>query len=173
LSLYTDHLKRDWTVDIDGPLILAVRSECEIDLVRGTAFEAIYDDHLLLGRVLAVLCREQYSSKGLSGDQFRAAVKGDAIDSGRAAVKQALLDFFPSKEREELTLIAAKMEKIREVGIAENKKFLEDPETEQRIAQAMQERQRNALDQALTLLKSATNLPEPAESIPADLPSAS
>ena len=166
MAIFTDHLKREWTVDIDGPLILAVRSECGVDLVRGTAYEAIYDDPLLLGTVLGVLCREQVSNKGLSGEQFRAAVKGDAIDSGRAAIKQALLDFFPSKEREELALIAAKMEKIREVGIAENRAFLEDPMTQQRIAEAMRERQKNALDQALTLLKSASNLPELAESTP-------
>lgn len=192
MATFTDHKKRDWTVELDAPLIVAVRKDCSIDLTKGESYGKLFDDPVLLADVLAVLCREQIQKFGtITADEFRAQVRGDAIVSGLEAVKEAQLDFSPSRDREALTLLAARKEKERElttreliatsakldeaaeVVMAELDRFLNDPKTNEKIGAAMRNHLESRMDQTTTLLSSATNLPELLESIQKDSPSAS
>jgi hypothetical protein len=175
VAVFKDAENREWIVGLDGPNIIAIRKECGVNPISGDAYEELHNDPIQLGEVLAVICREQInaSKAGLTADQFKAAVRGDAIDRARQAFHEAQLDFSPSREREVLRALAAKMDKLREEATAKDLERLNSPETDKRIMDAIQKRQNAAFEEALTRLSSATSTPEPSAFAPTDSPSES
>jgi hypothetical protein len=175
VAVFKDAEGREWLVNLDGPNIIAIRKECGINPISGDAYEELYSDPIRLGEVLAVICREQISkhASGITSDQFKAGIRGDAIDRARQAFHEAQLDFSPSREREVLRALAAKMDKLREEATAKDLQRLNSPEREKRIMDAIQKRQDAAFEEALTRLSSATSTPELSAFAPTDLPSES
>jgi len=171
---FKDSAARTWNVALDAPTIRVIRKECSIDPITGESYERMHDDPLLLADVLAVCCRDQIQAVGgLTEDQFKASVKGDAIDSGLAAILEAQLDFCRSGQRETLRASAAKMASIREKATAMHLERINSPEFEANILAALNTRMDAATEEAMTLLSSVTKLPEPSESVPEVTPSES
>jgi len=161
----------EWEIALDAPTIRVIRKDCGIDPITGEAYERMHDDPLLLADVLACVCCEQIQKTGISKEQFLARVKGDAIDSGLAAILEAQLDFCRSGQRDELRAVAAKMAAIRSRATEMHLNRINSPEFEEKIVAAIQQRMEAAEAEALTLLSSATNLPALSESAPAESPS--
>lgn len=174
MAVFKDADNREWVIALDGPNIKAIREQCGVNPVSGEAFEKLYDDPVLLADVLAVICRDQVAkhSSGITPDQFRAGVRGDAIDRARQAFHLAQVDFSPSREREVLKALAAKMEKLREVAVQKDMERINSPELEAKFLAAMEKFQDKALEEALTMLSSASSLPELLASLPKAAPGA-
>lgn len=156
MATFKDAMGREWNVALDGPKIRAVRQQCEgLDPITGEAYERLHGDPLLLADVLAVLCAEQIAAKQIPADNFRAEIKGDAIDAATKAFLDAQLDFSPSSQREVLRAVAARMAKVRETAMSKAMDWLASPELDHEIEAAID----RAKAQALTQLSSATSLP--------------
>lgn len=163
MPVFKDQGGREWTVSLDAPLIREVRKECGIDPVSGEAYERAYDDSLLLGDILAVLCREQIVKVGIHADQFRALIRGDVADAALKAFHEAQIDFSPGSRREVLRATAAKMNQIRETANQKIMQRLNSTEFAQQLEAALDKRMENTLNDALTQLTSATSLPASSE----------
>jgi len=104
----------EWIVKVDGPKALQVRAEVEgLDIVARDAsqFELLTKDVLKAQQVLWVLCRDQAAQKGIDRDQFMALLGGDVGEAAGIALIEAIIDFFPSRQREALRqMLAANLE---------------------------------------------------------------
>ena len=155
MASFKDLNGKEWQVVFDAPKIRAVRTALSIDPVSSEGYERLYDDDALLPSVLAIVCKEQLGN--VTADAFESAVTGDAIDRAREAYKAAVMDFSPSRKREVMRAVAAKVEKAREVVIEESLAKINSPEFEAQLIEATRNRANEAIEEALTQLRSATN----------------
>lgn len=95
-------------VTVDGPKIRAVRSAHDIDLSAkdGTQFQRLGDDQLLAEDVLWTLCSQSAQASGIDEASFRSALTGDEGGAAVAALRRAVIDFFPRHKREVLLKLA-------------------------------------------------------------------
>lgn len=166
MPTFKDLNGKEWTVALDAPKILRVRKELDVDPVSSEGYETLYDDDVTLACVLAIVCADQLKTAGVSTDQFCEAVIGDATDRARKAFNDAVLDFSPSRKREVMRAVAAKVEKARDVAMNEAMSQINSPEFEERLMAATKARAGNAIEEALTLLASATTSPAQSASTP-------
>jgi len=93
---------KEWSVDFDAFSLEDVRSEIGVDLadLSANGWHRVETHAPTVGQVLAIVCRDQYSTgpDKLTQRQFAKRVKGEAIDRGREVLLSAATDFFPPKE---------------------------------------------------------------------------
>lgn len=112
-------------ITVDGPKIRAVRSshkytaivdkkevEVPLDLAAkdGSQFTALGDDPLLAEDVLWTLCHKSAQAAGIDESAFRSALTGDEGGAAVAALREAVIDFFPSRHKAILEELAAKVD---------------------------------------------------------------
>ena len=61
---------KDWTLRIDAPTIMAVRTEHSVDLASVECFDALTQDPAKCQLVLWSLCRKQAEGSGISASAF-------------------------------------------------------------------------------------------------------
>lgn len=147
MATFKDSSGNEWTLQLDAPLIEAVREECKIDLVAcdGSTQMRLTDDDVLLVDVLWRLCREKANDEAA----FKRAMNdGDALDRAYDALFQATLSFCRSHKRTTLQTIVAKQEELVKAATA---KALESVNKAEIPAELLNK---------LTRLTSATNTPE-------------
>ena len=156
MAVFKDNAKQEWMIELDAPLIKAVRKECAVDLVSDTErpYERLYDDPILLVDTLWVLCRVQAQQRQIDQDKFAQLLTGDAIDSATEAILGAIVDFSPSRKREILRTLAAKTSKIRDLAMSRAMERLNDPELEAKLLAAADLQTERAIQEALTRLES-------------------
>jgi hypothetical protein len=100
MSKFTDALGQEWTLEFDGFLLDRIANEAKIDLadLSATGLLAIERDAKALVRVLAVACDEQLKTRRKPAAEFQKQIRKDAITRSRAALMEALADFFPENE---------------------------------------------------------------------------
>jgi hypothetical protein len=88
-------------VSIDAPKIRRVREACKVDLADRQArqFEQLTGDPLLAGEVLWELCRSQAEAVGIAPDAFQSLLSGDDGEQAGHALIEAIIDFFPTRQR--------------------------------------------------------------------------
>ncbi len=175
MPAFKDAAGREWLVKLDGPKIRDVRKEVGIDLaaVDGSAAEKLRDDPVLLVDSLWVICRSQAQTAGVTSQQFGEGLVGDPIETATDALIEAINDFFPSRRREAMKTLTAKMKETREAGMEDALETLTNPDLMPRIRTAMKEKAQKEIDNLLIQLSSATESPAPLASVPTATPSAS
>lgn len=100
MSMFKDALGQEWRVEFDGFLLDRIDKEAKIDLADLSAggLLAVERDVKALIRVLAVSCDEQLKERRKPVKEFQSQIRKDAITRARAAVTEALADFFPESE---------------------------------------------------------------------------
>lgn len=161
MPTFKDQNNRDWVIALDGPLIREVRaSSLKLDPISGDTYERVAGDPLLLGDLLAILCRSQFAAHGISPDDFAKCIRGDVCDAALKAYLDAILDFSPSSQREILRATAARVEQVRARGMEMILEKINSPEFEDKLIKALAARMETDTDEALMSLKSATSTPE-------------
>ncbi len=167
---------REWLLAIDAPKVLAVRRECDVNLAIGSgiAFDikALTQDPVVLPGVLWVLCRKQAEAAGITQDQFLEAIVGDITEDAGLALAEAIVDFIPSRSRREALREWVSQERVaQEAATALTRERL--GEVSSQMTTTILAGVNQVIDKQLTLLRSATDSPEPADAGPMDLLGAS
>ncbi len=117
-----------------------VRALCEVDLmqaVEGKLVERLIADPVLLCDVLYAVCKEEAEKQNISDEDFGRGLGGDAIDSATTALLEELVDFFPQRRREVLRKALEKMQSLQEKSVRAAMVFLESPELDKRVENAI------------------------------------
>jgi len=164
---------REWHVTVDGPKIRQVRAELggfDLGARDASQFGRLIDDPLLAAEVLWVLCRKQAAELGVSQEQFDAMLGGDAGEAAAVALLDAVIDFFPSRQRGLLKNLLSQQQEIQRAATAKAESRLLDPATMEAVKTVLLDSVDAQIDAAiekarenLTRLRNATGSPGSAE----------
>ena len=109
MKTFTDNAGRTWTLLVNVATIKRVRALCGVDLnsiievedgkPTTKLLERLSTDPVLLVDVLYAVCRPECEQKGVSDEDFGAAMAGDAIEQATSALLDEVIDFFPEAKR--------------------------------------------------------------------------
>jgi len=106
----------DVTEDVeqpDGTVARQTRS-APFDIIDTTnianTLQILRSQYGKVGEVLYAICRKQAEDKKISRDEFLDGLRGDAIEAGVKAIEEELVDFFPSRLRKMVGLLASRMD---------------------------------------------------------------
>ena len=110
MKSFTDNLGRTWTLVVNVAAIKRVRAICGVDLnaiveidkdnnPTAELLERLSTDPVLLVDVLYAVCKTECDQKGVSDEEFGAAMAGDAIEQATGALLDEIVDFFPTAKR--------------------------------------------------------------------------
>ena len=133
MKSFTDNLGRTWTLVVNVAAIKRVRALCGVDLnaiveidknnnPTAELLERLSTDPVLLVDVLYAVCKPECEQKGVTDEDFGAAMAGDAIEQATSALLDEVVDFFPTAKRAALQKILAATRRIEALA----KKKLED-----------------------------------------------
>ena len=133
MKSFTDNLGRTWTLVVNVAAIKRVRALCGVDLnaivevdrnnnPSAELLERLSTDPVLLVDVLYAVCKTECDQKGVTDEDFGAAMAGDAIEQATAALLDEVVDFFPTAKRVALQKILAATRRFEVLA----KKKLED-----------------------------------------------
>ena len=119
MSSFKDATGEKWKLRFTIGTIRKVKDDTDINIGLWL------DDDMKVGRevmldplkmflVLYSLCEEQCKERELSEEQFAERFNGDAVGDAREALWKAFLDFCPSQQKQILTDLQAKTEKVRD-----------------------------------------------------------
>lgn len=154
-------LGREWLVDLDGPKIRAVRAEhggFDLSARDASQFGRLTNEPLFSADVLWTLCRKQASEYGVTQEQFDGVLKGDAGEAAAVALLDAVIDFFPSRQRQLLKNLLAQQTEIHRAATEKAEARLLDPTTMEAMKAATLNNVDAAIDQALANLTRRRNV---------------
>ena len=133
MKSFTDNLGRTWTLVVNVAAIKRVRALCGVDLnaiveidrnnnPSAELLERLSTDPVLLVDVLFAVCKPECDQKGVTDEDFGAAMAGDAIEQATGALLDEIVDFFPTAKRMALQQILAATRRFEVLA----KKRLED-----------------------------------------------
>ena len=109
MKSFTDNTGRTWTLVVNVATIKRVRALCGVDLnsivevedgkPSAKLLERLSGDPVLLVDVLYAVCRPECEQKGVSDEDFGAAMAGDAVEQATDALLDEIVDFFPAAKR--------------------------------------------------------------------------
>ena len=109
MKTFTDNMGRTWTLVVNVATIKRVRALCGVDLnsivevedgkPSAKLLERLSGDPVLLVDVLYAVCRPECDQKGVSDEDFGAAMAGDAVEQATDALLDEIVDFFPAAKR--------------------------------------------------------------------------
>ena len=109
MKTFTDNTGRTWTLLVNVATIKRVRALGGVDLnsiievedgkPTTKLLERLSTDPVLLVDVLYAVCRPECEQKGVSDEDFGAAMAGDAIEQATSALLDEVIDFFPEAKR--------------------------------------------------------------------------
>lgn len=122
---------REWLVTIDGPKIKRVRESLNVDLGARDCkqFDALTSDPVLAGDVLCELLRKDIDAAGIGQDVFLGYLTGDEGEAAGNALIEAIIDFFPSRQRSLLREMLAKNQSVMMAADQVAREELNDPQT--------------------------------------------
>lgn len=176
MPTFKDANDREWTIKLDAPTILRVRSAtCDVpackhlqgygctgvDLadLEGKAQLQLRRDVVLLVNTLYLLCQPEAQRQGISDEQFGACLVGDAIRRATIAMDEAIADFFPEETRTILRAITAKDAEVRQLGMERALARINDPKLAEQFVAAMEAQLDEEVKNLLTPSSSATSSP--------------
>lgn len=118
MAKFVDREGRAWRIELSVDGIGHIRRETGVNLndafVRDdagrTPLMRLATDTEGLVAVLYAACEDQVTERGLTPRDFAKAFDGDAVESGIAALSEALCDFFPKHLREPMHRARRKIE---------------------------------------------------------------
>lgn len=120
MATWKDNEGRPWRFDVNMWTCREVKRETGWDLPNilndgMTKLSELVADKDELFSVFLVLVDKQLAERGMSPEDFGEAVAGDALLNAAEAFQEALADFFPNRQRQQLRTL---MEKSRAVATA-------------------------------------------------------
>lgn len=166
MASFRDTAEREWTVSLDAPTCLLIRSDCDPDFMlekegREGTYDRLCGDPVLLCRVIYLICKRQLAGHKTTEEQFYLDVlgNGDTIDEASQALLDAMLLFTPKRSREMAKAIATKTNRMAELAQAKVMARMNDPALEADMLAAMDAMLDQTLEKLKTRLSSATNSP--------------
>jgi len=143
--------EREWLLTIDAPRIAEVRQECGIDLGARdcTQFDVLSQDACKTADVLWVLCRKQADGYSMTREAFQGLLVSDTGEQAGNVLFEAIIDFFPSRQRSLLRDMLAKNRAVQEAVQEEASKRLTAPATIEAMKQRAIEQMNAELDKIL------------------------
>ncbi len=109
MKAFTDNLGRTWTLVVNVATVKRVRALCGVDLnaivevedgkPSAHLLERLSTDPVLLVDVLYAVCKPECDQRGVTDEDFGAAMGGDAVESATGALLEETVDFFPEAKR--------------------------------------------------------------------------
>lgn len=139
MPTFHDKKNQPWLINLDPFLIQEVKEKHGINLVdlsENDPLTTLRTDPLKLVAVIAILCDEEIQKKGLTPEQFGRSLKFPP-DEMLDAVRDAIIDFFPSGQASHVREVLARYEemakKTNELMIAKMDRVMNDPKTTEMI----------------------------------------
>lgn len=100
MSFFRSSDGNEWRIFFDAFLLADVQKETGIDLadVSAGGWAKLETDAGAVGRVIAVLCREEATARKIDSRSLVRTIKGESIDLARAALVAEGADFFPQSD---------------------------------------------------------------------------
>ena len=165
MKSFTDNTGRTWTLVVNVATIKRVRALCGVDLnsivevedgkPSAKLLERLSNDPVLLVDVLYAVCRPECEQKGVSDEDFGAAMAGDAVEQATGALLDESVDFFPAAKRKAFQRILSASRRFGEAARRRLEATLADGRFEDALVSELER---------LTGL--SPNAPESAESTP-------
>ncbi len=165
MKTFTDNTGRTWTLVVNVATIKRVRALCGVDLnsivevedgkPSAKLLERLSGDPVLLVDVLYAVCRPECEQKGVSDEDFGAAMAGDAVEQATDALLDEIVDFFPAAKRKAFQRILSASRRFGEAARRRLEATLADGRFEDALVSELER---------LTGL--SPNAPESAESTP-------
>ena len=149
MKSFTDNLGRTWTLVVNVAAIKRVRALCGVDLnaiveidknnnPTAELLERLSTDPVLLVDVLYAVCKTECDQKGVSDEDFGAAMAGDAIEQATAALLDEVVDFFPTAKRAALQKILAATRRIEALAKKKLESILGSAEFEEKLVSELE-----------------------------------
>ena len=143
--------------------IKRVRALCNVDLnsivemdsqnnLTADLLERLSNDPVLLVDVLFAICKPECDQRGVSDEDFGAAMAGDVIENATTALLDEIVDFFPEAKRLALRKVLNATRRFAETAKKQLMMAINDPALDQKIESELA--RLNGL---------STNVPESAE----------
>lgn len=100
MAKFTDNKQREWSVRFDIELAREVRNLCGVNVLTVEGLNQLSADPILLGDVVHAICFEQCERLGVTPQDFRKELWGEALQHAGDAIVEALVDFSPPRQRE-------------------------------------------------------------------------
>jgi hypothetical protein len=120
MSQFKDSLGRPWTLSITVGSLKRIEAHAGFDIAdisNGKAVLLFTGDHRDLVPVVWPLVKKQADEKGIDEENFSEALWGEGVASAIAAVKEALLDFFPPDRRPVIRAMTEKMDAVMRLAV--------------------------------------------------------
>ena len=149
MKSFTDNLGRTWTLVVNVAAIKRVRALCGVDLnaiveidkdnnPTAELLERLSTDPVLLVDVLYAVCKTECDQKGVTDEDFGAAMAGDAIEQATAALLDEVVDFFPTAKRAALQKILAATRRIEALAKKKLENILGSAEFEEKLVSELE-----------------------------------
>ena len=165
MKTFTDNTGRTWTLLVNVATIKRVRALCGVDLnaiievedgkPSAKLLERLSTDPVLLVDVLYAVCRPECEQKGVTDENFGAAMAGDAIEQATSALLDEVIDFFPEAKRLAFRKILSASRRFEEMARKRLVAVMADSSFEEKVVSELER---------LTGL--SPNAPESSESTP-------
>lgn len=121
MAKFKDNKGREWTVSITVRTARQLKDDLGLDVMTFLDAEKVEDVHDVwaVADALGMLCEPQFERHGINATEFFEAMDGDAMESAVNAFVEAIVDFFPQRQREPLRALLAKT-KVIEQTVARN-----------------------------------------------------
>lgn len=89
---------QEWQIAVNVATVKRCRDLAKVDLLGVVedqgALRGIFDDHVRFCEAICAVCRPQLAERGMSDDEFFAAIDGAVIESAAEALLGEIVDFF-------------------------------------------------------------------------------
>ena len=148
MKTFTDNMGRTWTLVVNVATIKRVRALCGVDLnsivevedgkPSAKLLERLSGDPVLLVDVLYAVCRPECEQKGVSDEDFGAAMAGDAVEQATDALLDEVIDFFPAAKRAAFQRILSASRRFGEAARQRMEAMLADGKFEERLVSELE-----------------------------------
>jgi hypothetical protein len=118
MKSFKDNEGREWVVSVNVATLKRIRDLLDLDLAQldPKLLQRLHNASLLLVDVVYVACRPEAEKRGVTDEQFGAAMAGTAIGMARQALLAELLDFFRGNQQHEVEILQALLEKANKLA---------------------------------------------------------
>lgn len=97
MASFKDRNDREWRLELDVPMVVALRTRVGFELGKAAVSERfgeiLFGDPETLVRVLWVICEQQAEKAGVTPEQFGGGFNGQAVSDAVDALIGAITDF--------------------------------------------------------------------------------
>ena len=141
MPTFKDENGRPWTVKIDVAAVKRIRESLQIDLMTalsGDLISKIAADPVILVEILWLLVEKEAKAANIADADFGAAIAGDALERAGDTFLEALILFFPPRQRETLAKLKTKTDAMQAKAAKQANAQLETPEFDQAMENLLQ-----------------------------------